>query len=331
MLRCPVTRERLEQKGDRLLSESGAEYRVENGIPVLLPPEKVTLWVADASSRPSDGDAYRTDTLGINDTERNRLNDELKWHADSPFPVDPVISALIFATGGHMYANLKHQLPSVPIPDIRVPPSDGATLLDIGCNWGRWSIAAARKGYRVVGVDPSLGAVLAAQRLAKRFNLDADFVVADGRYLPFAEDSFDRAFSYSVLQHFSVEDATKTVSDTARVLRPDGSFTCQMASAFGLRSLWHLARRGFRASKGFEVRYYTPRALSELFLMSFQTVEREVDGYFGLGIQPSDAHMLSKNSRKILALSEAIRRLSKTVPFLHYAADSLYLNARLPR
>ena len=40
----------------------------------------------------------------------------------------------------------------------------GSRLLDLGSSWGRWSIAAARKGYSVVGLDPSLGAVLAARR-----------------------------------------------------------------------------------------------------------------------------------------------------------------------
>ena len=66
---------------------------------------------------------------------------------------------------------------------------------------GRWSIAAARKGFSVVGIDPSLGAVMAARRIAKELNLDIKYLVADGRFLPFRERQFKVAYSYSVLQH----------------------------------------------------------------------------------------------------------------------------------
>jgi cyclopropane fatty-acyl-phospholipid synthase-like methyltransferase len=43
-------------------------------------------------------------------------------------------------------------------------PGAGKLLLDIGCSWGRWSISAARNGWCVVGIDPSLGAIMAARR-----------------------------------------------------------------------------------------------------------------------------------------------------------------------
>ena len=39
----------------------------------------------------------------------------------------------------------------------------GTRLLDIGCSWGRWSLAAAARGYDAVGIDPSLGAIMAAR------------------------------------------------------------------------------------------------------------------------------------------------------------------------
>ena len=62
------------------------------------------------------------------------------------------------------HPHLMGKLDRYPIPEIRLPESQGETLPDVGCNWGRWSVAAARKGYAVVGIDPSMGGVMAARR-----------------------------------------------------------------------------------------------------------------------------------------------------------------------
>ncbi len=110
---------------------------------------------------------------------------------------------------------------------------------------GRWSIAAAKKGYCVIGMDPSLGAVAAARRVAKQCNVNANFVVGDARYLPFQKDVFDIAYSYSVIQHFSKQDARKTFVEIGRALKSDGTALIQMPTVFGLRCLYNQIRRGF--------------------------------------------------------------------------------------
>ena len=83
-----------------------------------------------------------------------------------------------------MYKDLVGNLRGYPIPAIGLPAAKGERLLDIGCNWGRWTIAAARKGYRVTGMDPDLGAVLAARRVAEQLGVNAEFVVADVKVSP---------------------------------------------------------------------------------------------------------------------------------------------------
>ncbi|MGL4232450.1 MAG: class I SAM-dependent methyltransferase [Casimicrobium sp.] len=284
------------------------------------------MWVADASKEARLSDQWRTDTLGISDDEREILSNLIEQHERQPFPVDPVISVLVMATSGYMYSELQNRLPSVPIPELRLPVVENPQLLlDIGCNWGRWSIAAAKRGYKVVGIDPSLGAVLAASRLAKIEGVDATFVVGDARCLPFRDQSFDAVFSYSVIQHFSEENAQRAISQAMRVLGEKGVFRCQMASSYGIRSFFHIARRGFRKPSDFEVRYYSPFALKKMFHRSFATVDMEVDAFFGLGVQPSDAAMLTSWKRRIVVLSNLLTALSRMVPPLRYAADSLYL------
>src|SRR6266404_5612539 len=73
--------------------------------------------------------------------------------------------------------------------------------------------------------------------------VDALFVVGDGRYLPFHDGIFDQAFSYSVLQHLSKDNARATLREIHRVLRPDGASMIQMANKLGPRSLYNQMRQ----------------------------------------------------------------------------------------
>ena len=171
--------------------------------------------------------------------------------------VDPYVAELIVGTHGNLYRRLAQGLPRYPIPHFPLPSGAGKTLLDIGCNWGRWSIAATRAGYDAVGVDPSFEAIVAARRIATQLGAPAQYAVADARRLPFADGAFDAVFSYGVLQHFSKSDVARAVDEIARVLKPGGVSWVQMPNAFGARNAYQLARRRFREGDAFEVRYWT--------------------------------------------------------------------------
>jgi SAM-dependent methyltransferase len=159
--------------------------------------------------------------------------------------IDPIVSFLVGATNGIAYKHLRGRLSDYPIPELRLPTANGKVLLDVGCNWGRWCIAAARLGYVPIGVDPSLGAVLAAKRVAAQLGLYIQLVVGDARFLPFPSDSMDFAFSYSVLQHFARADAISAVKEIGRVLKTGGMSLVQMPTVCGVRCLYHQARGNF--------------------------------------------------------------------------------------
>ena len=67
--------------------------------------------------------------------------------------IDGWVERSIVKTHGNLYRG--RPLNRYPIPAFPLGPGEGGSLLDIGCNWGRWTIAAAQAGYRVTGVDPS--------------------------------------------------------------------------------------------------------------------------------------------------------------------------------
>jgi ubiquinone/menaquinone biosynthesis C-methylase UbiE len=155
------------------------------------------------------------------------------------------------------YVDLIGRLQSYPIPNIPVGAGDGKLLLDVGSSWGRWSVSAARKGWRAVGIDPSLGALLAAKRAFSGLGLDLAFVCGDARFLPFKADTFECAFSYSVVQHFSEADASLAIAELGRALRKGGFAKIQMAHNGGLRSTFSRARPDYLDGGPFRVRYWS--------------------------------------------------------------------------
>jgi SAM-dependent methyltransferase len=266
--------------------------------------------------------------------------EETHWHAtqarqapEDGYPsavtngISEYVQEAIAATGGFLYVPLIGKLAEYPIPEIRLPPVDSQKFLDIGCNWGRWTIAAGKAGYRATGIDPSLPAVQAAYDVSAQLGIQADFVVGDARFLPFADQTFSTVFSYSVLQHFSKSDVRRTLNECSRVLGSSGRSLIQMANKLGLRSFFHQAKRRFRAPTLFQVRYWTPQELVQAFAEAIGPSAISVDGFFTLNAQPRDAHLLPARFRAVVALSEGMRALSHRLPPLRNLADSLYVES----
>jgi SAM-dependent methyltransferase/uncharacterized protein YbaR (Trm112 family) len=330
LLRCPQDQSKLRVEGNELVSEKGSQYPIVQGVPVLLNEEMgTTLHVEEESLKQArkyaegQRDGSFVDTLGISEEEKDELQE-----ANDSGAVDPVVAYLVGATSGIAYKNAIGSLKRVPIPELRLPSaSKDQLLLDVGCNWGRWCLAAEKKGYTPVGLDPSLGAVLAAKRLATQRGIEALFVVGDARFLPFRPEIFDVIFSYSVLQHFSEENVRRTLSQIHEALRGGGRSKIQMAAKYGVRSLYHQLKRS-EAPKSFDVRYWSPSQLKQTFERYIGPTELEVDCYFGLGLQPTDTDMMSPLARWATQSSEKLRVLSQSFTPLKRVADSLYLNSR---
>jgi SAM-dependent methyltransferase/uncharacterized protein YbaR (Trm112 family) len=327
---CPVDLSALRLSGDALMSAAGRRYPVFDGVPVMLLPDvEQTLGVATMSLQCATSgaprDPYCLESLGISADERSGVRALMGRRGGT---VDPVVAYIVGATNGYAYREAIGRILAYPVPDSRLPAVNGATLLDVGCNWGRWSIAASRRGYTVVGIDPSLGAVLAARRVARQLDLPNRYVVGDARHLPFKEASFDTLFSYSVLQHFSKTDVANGLIQVARVLKPNGNSVIQMANGYGIRSITHQLRRGFREARNFEVRYWTVPELKRTFEQAIGPSELAVDCYFGLGLQRSDMHLMPLIPRAATSVSEILRRVSRYIPQMKYVADSVYITSR---
>lgn len=331
---CPVTKKSLEYKEGMLFSPCGRSYPVVDGVPVMLledveQTQNIVLpSIARAKSELDSIDMRAEhlylESLGISDQEREGI---VQLESAGKSKVDPVVAYMVAATSGNSYKSLLGKLREYPIPELRLPEGKGKMFLDVGCNWGRWSIAASRKGYSVVGIDPSLGAVMAAKRVAESLGLPIHFIVGDARFLPFPDNTFDTVFSYSVLQHFSKENSNTVLKEVSRVLRLGGVSLIQMAHVFGLRSMQHQIMRGFRDTKAFEVRYWSIPELYRIFRTSIGKSTISVDCYFGLGLQGNDRRFMPGTIKFIITISELLRKISHIFPFLKYVADSLYVKS----
>jgi 2-polyprenyl-3-methyl-5-hydroxy-6-metoxy-1,4-benzoquinol methylase/uncharacterized protein YbaR (Trm112 family) len=324
----PVERQPLSFAADRAVAKNGATYPIVEGIPVLL----------RADLPPTHGGATRTiklaamarNGLPIELVDAVNLREELKAQirreiAAGSDAAEAVIRRLVPLSNGFGYRKL---LPGDTIPIPQFPGrGNGESLIDIGCSWGRWTIAAARAGFRAVGLDPMLGPLLAAKRFAANNGVEVDYICGDVRCLPFADGVFERAFSYSTLQHFSDRDCAAALDDIARVLAPDGSSTVQMANWAGVRSLWHQARRGFRAPARFEVRYRSLPQMLAMFTASIGPTTASIDCFFGLGLQASDASHMRPQARFATIASEQLKRMAKIVPALRFGADSVFMHS----
>lgn len=314
LLVCPRDHQTLEERDQQLLCPSGHRYPIVEGIPILLLSETPQTHVEGTRSL-QVGASPEPNPAPLPDTASGEI--------------DPFVQHIIAATNGLLYIQLVGKLTDYPIPYLRLPPGGGKRFLEIGCNWGRWCVAAARMGYRPVGIDPSLKGIRAARHVARQLGIEAHYVVADGRYLPFASGTFDQVFSYSVLQHLSKENARLTLREVARALQPEGEFLVQMPNCFGIRCLYHQARRGFSEGCDFDVRYWTPRELASTFRATFGSARILVDGFFSLNAQISDVGLMPWKYRTVVYASEALRKISGVFSPLTYFADSLYVTGAL--
>ena len=333
-LACPVDHRPLTHAaGAWLECAGGHRFPVVDGVPVLLRDDVAgTIGIEAQSLRRARGESagdprapeLYLESLGLSEAEREEI---VQLWRSKHNEIDPVVQFLAAATCGIAYKSVLGRLERYPIPDIPLAPSDGALLIDIGCNWGRWSMAAAKKGYRVIGLDPQLGALMAARRVSRQLGQDILFVCADARYLPIATGTIDVAFSYSVLQHFSREDCTAAVREVGRVLKSGGVSKIQMANALGVRSAYHLVRRRFRETREFEVRYYMPGELLTLFEGNLGRSRLLADCFLGLGLQATDEDLVTSLGRVALKISEAAKRVSAVFPPFGRLADSVYLES----
>lgn len=145
-----------------------------------------------------------------------------------------------------------------------VKPAEKA--LDIGCGTGYFTLALARAGAEVTGIDRAEAIVARARDNAHREGLEPEFVTGDAAQLPFPPESFDLVTSITSLCF--AEAPERVLREARRVLKPSGRIVIGELNAL---SPWALARRikGLvRPSVYRHARFFRPAALEKLLAKS---------------------------------------------------------------
>jgi ubiquinone/menaquinone biosynthesis C-methylase UbiE len=147
----------------------------------------------------------------------------------------------------------------------------GREVLDAGCGTGLIAARIINDVKNLVGVDLSAGMLQKA-----RARCHAELVQGSLPALPFADDSFDVAYSFKVLAH--IPDIRTAVHELARVVRPGGHLILEFYNPLSVRGLlWSLKRPG-QIAKGVHerqvhVRFDTPSHARGYLPKSYKLVE----------------------------------------------------------
>lgn len=308
ILRCPTSGLTLKIEGQHLISEDGLRrYSVVGGIPWLMP---------DLAETTHTG--YRS----VIDENRKQMSTNITEEDAASF-----VQSMIVSTCGNLFRGTK-LVGAYPIPDFPTV-FGGSSILDVGCNWVRWTIAGAQAGYRMVGIDIHLKALLSARLLSQKLtpHNEPSFVLADARYLPFAPAVFGGVFSYSCLQHFSKPNAEIILSELHRVMKSQGRSVIQMSNKRGIRSTLAMVRRRFSEGTEFDVRYYSIADLLRLFEKTIGKSEWDADCFLGLNVHMRDRDLVPPLKRWIVDIAEISLRASKGFRVLGRLADSVFLTS----
>ena len=124
---------------------------------------------------------------------------------------------------------------SLPLPDLM----SGALVLDLGCGNGKHLAAMEARGWRVVGLDAALEAVLICKSTE-------NLVVGEASLLPFRGATFDAVIGIHILGHLPKLLRPHLFMDVERILKIGGTFHCTVFS-----------RGDMRCGKGEEIEPFT--------------------------------------------------------------------------
>ena len=142
------------------------------------------------------------------------------------------------------------------------PDLGGRLVLEVGCGTGNITLALARRGARLVGLDVSLPMLAAAQRRAREQGFPIKLVRGLAGSLPCAAARFDGVISILALDFMA--DRPGAVDDMVRVLKPGGFLVLAMLNRYSLWTAKRVVRAWFTPSLWREVRFSTLKELRQL-------------------------------------------------------------------
>ncbi len=142
-------------------------------------------------------------------------------------------------------------------------------LLNVGCGHGA-DFLPFRDRFELFGVDFSTEMIKMARRYSHKFQLAVNLQVADARYLPFGNNSFDWAVAVATYHHVQgTEDQLHAFQELKRVIKPGGEAFITVWNRCQPR-FWRKPKETavpWRAKERVVYRYY--------YLFTYREIERQ--------------------------------------------------------
>lgn len=142
----------------------------------------------------------------------------------------------------------------------------GLDVLDVPCGMG-WGTSLIQGARSIIGLDIDTSSIREASH---RYGSHATFLVGDMNELKFADGSFDIVSCLEGIEHVPAEVALRFISESARVLRPNGRLL--LSSPY--------CRDGRHSGNPYHLREYKPEELKQILQEKFSIdnmISKEVD------------------------------------------------------
>jgi ubiquinone/menaquinone biosynthesis C-methylase UbiE/uncharacterized protein YbaR (Trm112 family) len=246
---------------------------------------------------------------------------------ENEFGIIKGLKNILMSTSGFLYDKIREitKYPIAEIPFSKLNPNKHEKLLDIGCGWGRWTISSAKKGYESVGIDISINSLIIAKKISEKLKLkNCNFICCDVLDLPLKENTFDKIFSFSFLQHFSQKNLEIILDNIANKMKNSSIFKTQMVNKYAFRSIYNILKKKYfkkEITKNFDVRYFSIRKLNKIFNQYF--IIKKIENYsFFTQAQTTDYDIMSMKSKFFLNTSKALNLITSYLKFLKYISDN---------
>jgi len=195
-------------------------------------------------------------------------------------------------------------------------------LLDIGCGFGSFVLAARKKGIDAIGIDIANFEINFARERLKiirpQDNPELVYQLGSGLSLPFSDEQFDVVTLWNVLEH--IPDDQVLLNEVSRILQPRGRvyIVCPNYAAFRSEAHYHLFWMPF-LSRNVAIKYLRFRGRNPSFFISnifYRTNWGVIRGLCqnGFELYPDDLlifRMMNFNSNEKPAITELLKILKQ--------------------
>jgi len=137
-------------------------------------------------------------------------------------------------------------------------------VLDLGCGSGRHSVALAKEGFDVTGIDYSKNALDLAAKWAKSEKVKINFVKGNiHKKLEFKDNLFGAILAIDALHYESTKDLKFSIGEIVRILKPGGLAFITLPTMINNPLVTHLV--------------FTEKEIKELIAEKFKILESFLD------------------------------------------------------